>query len=232
MINTKLICETMDFVKGYYGDRVDESGRRIIDRLIWVADRMEDELTVCTALFQDYMNEWLWEWPSLPSGIPLRVYHAMNTLIYHKDREPYDSFIRHVMEDKVAASVKIVDLQYRSNPENYCKLTTELVDDILVYRNCYWMMFFHQLELDEKSCQYDERNAIKTNCCQRIVPLGYHYCPICGKRIDDNAIDHFRYGFDQHVDGIDCFYCGAWTPSDYHFCGMCGHNLYEFNKIE
>lgn len=230
MIETAMTKEALTYVKEYYGDRKDECGKPIIERLLWIAERMEDEITACTALLQDFMYERLREWPSLSTGIPSPVFHAMNTLFYPENREPYDSYIRHVLTDEVAAKVKIVDLQYRSDPSNYPELTTETIDRILMYRSAYWQMFFHKIGREEENLQYDEMNAVKTSCCQHIVPKGTRFCPSCGKKIDNSTAEQLRYGFDKFATGMECWCCGAWMPAIYRYCGRCGEDLHHPRK--
>ena len=83
MIETAMIKEALTYTKKYYGDRKDECGKPIIERILWVAERMDDEMTACTALLQDFMYERLREWPSM--RIPSPVYNAMNILFYYED---------------------------------------------------------------------------------------------------------------------------------------------------
>lgn len=130
---------------------------------------MDDETTVLTALLQDVMQEPLRAWPSIVQRFPGEVFDAANVLLYYEDREPYDRYIEHVMTNETAAKVKMKDLEYRSNPENYVHLTTELVDRILMYRSAYWQMFFHLINRDDEILQYDEKDAVKTECCSEIV---------------------------------------------------------------
>ena len=225
MIETAMIKEALTYTKKYYGDRKDECGKPIIERLLWVAERMDDEMTACTALLQDFMYERLREWPSM--RIPSPVYNAMETLFYYEEREPYDSYIRHVLTDEVASKVKLVDLQYRSDPANYPELTTELVDRILLYRSAYWQIFLHRIGHKEQDLPYVERNAVKTSCCQHIVPRGTRFCPSCGKKIEINTAEQLRYGFDKFATGMECWCCDGWMPATYRYCGRCGEDLHH-----
>lgn len=225
MVETTKTRSILNNVQAFYKDRVDECGRPVIDRLKWVAEQMEDETTVITALLQEIMSEPLRAWPSLVPEFPSTIFEATHVLYYSEDIMPYDRYIDHVIKNEIAAKVKIKDLEYRSNPENYLHLTTALIDRILLYRSAYWQMFFHRLNLDHVRLQYEERTAIKTNCCGDILPIGYRYCPTCGKEIDNAICERLRYGFDIDVTRTFCEKCGNWEPANYMYCGHCGRKL-------
>lgn len=231
MVETDLTRKVWNHVQDFYRDRIDECGRPVFERLKWVAEQMDDESAVIAALMQDMFHEPLRTWFSFESGFPTKAFDAINVLFYYEDREPYDRYIEHVMTNETAAEVKMKDLEYRSDPENYVHLTTELIDRILMYRSAYWQMFFHMIDRDDEILQYDEKNAVRTECCGDIVPLGYRYCPDCGKEIDPAAVEHLRFGFAVAATRKYCEMCGNWEPLYHQYCGRCGHDLSKPGKL-
>ena len=225
MIKTELTTRILNDIKKHYGKRLDKCGRPIIDHLIWVAEHMRDEESTCAALLQDIYSEPPSAATKITSELPYEISYAVFVLFYSEKSESFDSYLHQVLTDRIATRVKIVDLQYRSNPENYSNLTVLSIDRILLYRSCYWQMFFQSHRLYNEGLPFVEMDAIKTPCCKSIVKKEMRYCPSCGKEIDNKVAEYLRYGFDNFATETECWGCGSWMPISYRYCGRCGQRL-------
>ncbi len=68
-----------------------------------------------------------------------------------------------------------------------------------------------------------EVNAVYANCCNKIVPANYSYCPFCGKELTGNthpADEVLIIDTDE-----TCWFCQCKqdVPLRYRFCGHCGY---------
>lgn len=140
MIETELTKKALAFTKEFFRDKIDECGRPVMDRLLYVAERMDDESSTCVALFQDIELDPMSASYNYLSDYPAEVARAAEILPFNEYfyfdylDDPYDVYINGVMTNEVAEKVKLEDLRYRINTENYVQLTIDLLRRIQMYK--------------------------------------------------------------------------------------------------
>lgn len=164
VVETELTLKALAYAKEYCKDKIDECGKSVLERLLFIAERMDDEVTTCAALLQDIKSDSmigvcniLSEFPRVISDT-VSVVHYDEYLYFDYLDDPYDVFIRGVMSDESAEKVVLEDLRYRIDLNNYAQLTMELLHKIQMYKDAFMRINNHLSDTKHKI-----NNAVKTD---------------------------------------------------------------------
>lgn len=133
MVETELTLKALAYAKEHSSNKIDECGKPVIDRLLFVAERMDDEVTTCAALLLDVDTGNYIEYNNLLSVFsPIIIdtasaAHFDPYYFFDYIDDPYDVFIRGVMTNETVEKVVHKDLLYRINRNNYTELTPALL---------------------------------------------------------------------------------------------------------
>lgn len=178
MIKTTLTKKALRFAKEYHKNDIDECGKPVMERLLYVAERMEDEVTTCAALLQniDLLKKDLSY--NLFSEYPAKIADTITILNYDEYfyfdylEDPYDIYIRDVMTNEAAQKVMLEDLRYRINLQNYNLLTADLLQKIQMYKKAFNRINGKIQCRDISKTKYETKNAIQTNRVLRNNNIG------------------------------------------------------------
>ena len=140
MVETELTLKAFACAKEHFAGKIDECGKPVMDRLLCVAERMDDEVTTCAAFLQDVVSDsiidsakLLADYPRIIADLAYSVHFDAELFFDYLD-DPYDVFIRGVITNKYAKKVVLEDLRYRVDLKNYAELTASLSNRIQVYK--------------------------------------------------------------------------------------------------
>lgn len=233
MVETALTKRALEIAKMYGENKIDECGKPILDRLLYVAEQMDDEVTTCVALLQDIEADSMIDLCNLLSEFPQIISDTVSLvrydeyLYYDYLDNPYDVFIRGVMSNETAEKVVLEDLRYRIDMRNYAQLTMDLLHKIQMYKDAFMRINNHLSEIN-----HNIKNAVKIDCCGVIVPLDNCYCPVCGKKIEQPGHEYLYYDFDADSICSPCDKCGVRNPAKNIYCGHCGNRLWVIIRGE
>lgn len=115
MIYTLLTKEAMKLAFRAHKDQVDKTGVPYIYHPIHLAEQMTDEITTCTALLHDVVEDTDMTFEALTGyGFPDEVVDALR-LLTHEDGVPYMDYVKNLRENPVARTVKLADLKHNSD---------------------------------------------------------------------------------------------------------------------
>ena len=115
MIYTPLTKRAMQIAFDAHREQVDKSGLPYVFHPFHLAEQMQDELTVCTALLHDVIEDTPTTLADLAAqGFPKEVLDAL-ALLTHDEALPYMDYIRKIARDPIAKAVKLADLAHNSD---------------------------------------------------------------------------------------------------------------------
>ena len=114
MIYTPLTCKAMDLAyQAHHGQR-DKAGLPYIFHPYHLAEQMSDEISVCTALLHDVLEDSDIGREELEKEFPAEVMDALSLLTHTADTEYFD-YIRKIRHNPVAREVKLADLRHNAD---------------------------------------------------------------------------------------------------------------------
>ena len=115
MIYTPLTKRAMKIAFDVHREQVDKSGLPYVFHPFHLAEQMQDELTVCTALLHDVIEDTPMTLKELAeAGFPKEVLDAL-VLLTHDDAVPYMDYVQKIAENPIAKAVKLADLAHNSD---------------------------------------------------------------------------------------------------------------------
>ena len=114
MIYTPLTMKAMKLAYEAHQGQVDKAGVPYVFHPWHLAESMTDEISVCTALLHDVVEDTDVTLEELEKAFPAEVTRAV-ALLTHRDDVPYFDYVRAVRENPVARQVKLADLAHNSD---------------------------------------------------------------------------------------------------------------------
>ncbi len=113
---TPLIQKAMVISFHAHKDQTDKGGMPYVFHPFHVAEMLETEEEICTALLHDVVEDTDWTLDDLrKEGIPETVLAALS-LMTHNDGTPYLYYVARLRSDPIARRVKLADLTHNSDP--------------------------------------------------------------------------------------------------------------------
>lgn len=117
MIYTELTRKSMRIAFDAHKEQVDKTGLPYIFHPFHLAEQMTDEVSACTALLHDVVEDTELTLEDLAGeGIPSGVIAALR-LLSHNDAVPYMEYVQAIKDssNKTAIAVKLADLRHNSD---------------------------------------------------------------------------------------------------------------------
>ena len=115
MIYTKLTKQAMKLCFEAHKDQVDKSGMPYVFHPFHLAEQMEDELSVTTALLHDVVEDTDYTFDDLRNmGFPEAVLEALG-LLTHDETVPYLDYVVSLKNNPITRAVKLADLRHNSD---------------------------------------------------------------------------------------------------------------------
>ncbi|MDE6665886.1 MAG: HD domain-containing protein [Ruminococcus sp.] len=114
MIYTKLTNKAMRIAYEAHHGQYDVNGVPYIFHPYHVAEQMNDEITVCTALLHDVAEDTNITIEQLEKEFPEEVTEALKLLTHDKNTDYFD-YIEKIRSNPVAKAVKLADLAHNSD---------------------------------------------------------------------------------------------------------------------
>ena len=114
MIYTALTKKAMKVAYEAHHGQTDRSGTPYIFHPFHVAEQMDDELSVCTALLHDVIEDTEITFEDLTGEFPEEVVEALRCLTRDKNKNYFD-YIRNLRKNPIAKKVKQADLLHNSD---------------------------------------------------------------------------------------------------------------------
>lgn len=115
MIYTDMTRKAIKFCIKAHDGQLDKSGLPYMLHPIHVAEMMDDELSVCTALLHDVVEDTSYTIEDIKKeGFPEAVTDAVRVLTKSRDME-YMDYIKRVKTNPLAVKVKLADIEHNSD---------------------------------------------------------------------------------------------------------------------
>lgn len=114
MIYTELTIRAMRIAYEAHNGQYDVNGVPYIFHPYHVAEQMTDEITVCTALLHDVVEDTDVTFEELEQEFPEEVINALR-LLTHKKGTDYYEYIERIGNNPVARAVKLADIEHNSD---------------------------------------------------------------------------------------------------------------------
>lgn len=115
MIETKLTATALALARKVHAGQTDKAGQPYIEHVLAVAERMDTEEAVCTAVLHDVLEDGGLVADDLrAAGMPEPVVEAV-ALLTHDPAVDYYDYIREVAANPLAAKVKHADLEHNAD---------------------------------------------------------------------------------------------------------------------
>lgn len=114
MIYTSLTNKAIKLAYNAHHGQTDINGVPYIFHPYHVAEQMTDELTVCTALLHDVVEDTSITIEQLEKEFPSEVTEALK-LLTHNENTDYFDYIRRIRTNSIAKAVKLADLAHNSD---------------------------------------------------------------------------------------------------------------------
>lgn len=120
---TALTRKAMRICYDAHEGQVDKSGVPYVFHPIHLAEQMETEEEICTALLHDVVEDTKWTLKELEAeGFPTSVLEAVRLLTREKD-VPYMAYIERLSGNQIARKVKLADLEHNSDLTRLIEVT-------------------------------------------------------------------------------------------------------------
>ena len=113
MLYTDLTLKAMKIAYQLHHGQVDKAGVPYIYHPIHLAEQMEDEYTICTALLHDTVEDTEMTLTQLADLFPKEIVDAVS-LLTHDDTD-YMTYIHRIRNNPIARAVKLADLRHNSD---------------------------------------------------------------------------------------------------------------------
>ena len=114
MIYTPLTIKAMQIAYQAHHGQVDKSGVPYIFHPLHLAEQMDDEISCCTALLHDVVEDTDVTLEALALEFPTDVVEAVR-LLTHAPGTTYFDYVRKIRTNQIATKVKLADLNHNSD---------------------------------------------------------------------------------------------------------------------
>lgn len=122
MIYTPLTIRAMRIAYDAHHGQTDKAGVPYIFHPLHLAETMEDEISCCTALLHDTVEDTDITLQALAAEFPPEVVEAVK-LLTHEDGTDYFDYVRRIRSNPIALKVKLADLQHNSDATRFAGVT-------------------------------------------------------------------------------------------------------------
>ena len=96
-------------------EQLDKGGMPYVFHPFHLAEQMESEAEICTALLHDVVEDTDWTFEELSAlGFPMEVMEALK-LLTHVSDVPYMDYVKEIKKNPIATKVKLADLAHNSD---------------------------------------------------------------------------------------------------------------------
>lgn len=114
MIYTELTLKAMDIAYAAHHGQRDKAGMPYIFHPFWVAEQMDDEMTVCAALLHDVVEDTNVTLRQLEDVFPEEVTEIVR-LLTHDKNVSYEDYLRAIALSPAARKIKLADISHNSD---------------------------------------------------------------------------------------------------------------------
>lgn len=114
MIYTPLTVKAMQIAYNAHHGQVDKAGMPYIFHPMHLAESMDDEISCCTALLHDTVEDTDITFADLEKQFPKEIMDALKLLTHDKNTD-YFSYVRAIKTNPVAVKVKLADIAHNSD---------------------------------------------------------------------------------------------------------------------
>ena len=133
MLYTRLTKMAMRLCFEVHREQTDKSGLPYVFHPFHLAEQMDDEASVVTALLHDVAEDSPWTLEQIAArGFPPEVMQALR-LLTHDDDSDYFSYVRRIRANPLARKVKLADLRHNSDLTRLDTVDAEAVSRVEKY---------------------------------------------------------------------------------------------------
>lgn len=118
MLYTSLTNKALRIAYEAHNGQYDSCNIPYIFHPFHLAEQMEDEVAVCTALLHDVVEDTSITFEDLEKDFPKEVIDALR-LLTHDSQTDYFDYVRKIRTNPVAKAVKLADLAHNSDESRY-----------------------------------------------------------------------------------------------------------------
>ena len=118
MIYTPLTNKALRLAYAAHHGQTDKSGQPYIFHPYHLAEQMDDEISVCTALLHDVVEDAGVTLAALKQAFPKEVTDAVRLLTREKGTD-YFAYVRAIRQNPVAVRVKLADLAHNADESRF-----------------------------------------------------------------------------------------------------------------
>ncbi len=133
MLYTPLANKALRIAYDAHAGQYDSCNIPYIFHPLHLAEQMEDEVTTCTALLHDVVEDTQITFEDLEKDFPKEVMDALR-LLTHDFQTDYFDYVRKIRTNPVAKAVKLADLAHNSDESRYAGCDGVSVDQLEWYR--------------------------------------------------------------------------------------------------
>ncbi len=122
MIYTALTNKALKLAYEAHHGQTDVNGVPYIFHSYHIAEQMTDELTVCTALLHDVVEDTSVTIEQLEKEFPFEVIEALK-LLTHNENADYFDYVRRIGTNPIAKAVKLADITHNSDKSRIVDLS-------------------------------------------------------------------------------------------------------------
>lgn len=135
MLYTPLINKALIISFAAHKNQTDKNGIPYIYHPYHLAEQMDTEYEICTALLHDVIEDTNMTIQDLrEEGFPDEIINAINVLT-HRKNQPYIKYINNIKQNELAKKVKLADLKHNSDSTRITSLTEKDKERVLKYKN-------------------------------------------------------------------------------------------------
>lgn len=135
MLYTPLINKALIISFTAHKNQTDKNGIPYIYHPYHLAEQMDTEYEICTALLHDVIEDTNMTIQDLrEEGFPDEIINAINVLT-HRKNQPYTKYINNIKKNELAKKVKLADLKHNSDSTRITSLTEKDEARLRKYKN-------------------------------------------------------------------------------------------------
>lgn len=140
MIYTPLTKKALKISFKAHKDQVDKAGLPYIFHPFYLANKMDDEYSICVALLHDVIEDGHYTVEDLiKEGFPSEVVEAIKALTHLKE-DSYFDYINKIKLISLARKVKIEDLKHNSDLSRLNEITNKDLERIEKYKKALFIL--------------------------------------------------------------------------------------------
>lgn len=165
MIYTELTQKAMEICFKAHKDQVDKGGMPYVFHPFHLAEQMETEEEICTALLHDVMEDTDRDFASLAAeGFPPSVMKAL-LLLTHEKYTPYLDYVEQLSGNRIAARVKLADLRHNSMPGRLPAIGEKEIKRMRKYLRAQAILTGGKIDLEEMTLSLQTEIPVSGAAC-------------------------------------------------------------------